>query len=151
MTLVHLSQFKHQKHIFVVYVYIFHLTMCALAFSVLPGIPQRINAEEISRPTENICIVVVVWDPPANTAGADIDRYIVYVPSRDISNTVSSTISTLTIWSCGDDLHVQVAAVNRLGCVGMNSSVVRPILLDIPTEGGSANTISTAVDGSLSE
>ena len=47
--------------------------------------------------------------------------------------------------NCDDDIRVQVAAVNRIGCVGMNSSEVQPILLDIPTapatnDGGTATT-----------
>ena len=117
-----------------------------------------IRAAEVSQITENICIILVQWDPPANTAGSDIDGYIVYVPSRNINDTVSSTISTLRIRYCGDDLRVQVAAMNRIGCVGMNSSAVQPVLLNIPTghgfattKGGSATTTSTTVDGSLSE
>ena len=124
---------------------------CILA---VPGIPQGINAEEIARPTD-ICIILVMWDLPANSAGSDIDLYIVYVPSRNISDTVSSTISTLRIQNCGDDLRVQVAAMNRVGCIGMNSSAVQPILFPM---GGSAITTSatttttnTTVDGSLSE
>ena len=52
--------------------------------------------------------------------------------------------------NCGIDTRVQVAAVNRAGCVGMNSSEVQLTLLDIPTaptgnestssEGGSTTT-----------
>ena len=57
----------------------------------------------------------------------------------------SSTMSTLTVSNCGDDIRVQVTAVNRIGCVGMNSSEVQPILLDIPatsTKGGCTSTSS---------
>ena len=114
----------------------------------VPGIPQRIRAAEISRPSDRICIILVTWDPPANSDASDIDQYIVYVPSRNIrDDTASSTISTLelTVSNCSDDIRVQITAVNRIGCVGMNSSEVQPILLDIPatsTKGGCTSTSS---------
>ena len=118
----------------------------------VPGVPQRISAAEISRPRDDICIILVQWDPPANSDPSDIDQYIVYVPSRNIRDVLSFTLTTLTVMNCGDDIRVQVVAVNLVGCVGMNSSEVQPVLLDIPTgptddgltttEGGSASTSS---------
>ena len=118
------------------------------SLSAVPGVPQRIDAAEISQPRrrDDTCTILVTWDPPANSDASEIDQYIVYVPSRNISNTIlSSALSTLTVPNCGDDIRIQVAAVNRIGCVGMNSSEVLPVLLDIPTapattEGGSATT-----------
>ena len=113
--------------------------------SAAPGVPQRISAAEIVQPRDDVCIILVQWDPPANSDPSDVDQYIVYVPSRDIRNNVSSSTSiNLTLSNCGDDIRIKVAAVNRIGCVGMNSSEV---LLDIPTapatsEGGSASTSS---------
>ena len=113
----------------------------------VPGVPQRISAAEIVQPRDDVCIILVVWDLPANSDPSDVDQYIVYVPSRNIRDDVSSsTVSTLTLSNCGDDIRVQVAAVNRVGCVGMNSSEVLPVPLDsIPTasattEGGSDTT-----------
>ena len=92
----------------------------------------------------------MTWSPPVNSDPSDIDQYIVYVPSRNIRDVSSSTIFTLTVMNCDIDTHVQVAAVNCVGCVGMNSSEVQLTLLDIPagptddgsatTEGGSATT-----------
>ena len=113
----------------------------------VPGIPRRIRAAEISQPSDGICIILVTWNPPANSDASDIDQYIVYVPSRNIKvYTSSSTILTLSVSNCGDDIiRVQVAAVNRIGCIGMNSSEVQPILLDIPattTKGGCTSTSS---------
>ena len=113
----------------------------------VPGIPQRIRAVEISRASNGICIILVTWNPPANSDTSDIDQYILYVPSRNIGDdTSSSTISTLTVSNCGDIIRVQVAAVNHIGCVGMNSSEVQPILLDIPasttTKDGCTSTFS---------
>ena len=112
----------------------------------VPGIPQRIRAAEISQPSDGICIILVTWNHPTNSDASDIDQYIVYVPSQNIrDDTSSSTISTLTVSNCGDDIRIQVAAVNRIGCVGMNSSGIQPILLDIPTtttKGGCTSTSS---------
>ena len=116
------------------------------SFSAVPGVPQTINAAEISPSVDNICIILVTWGPPANSDGSDINQYIVYVPSRNIRDDVfTSTISALTVPNCIDDIRIQVAAVNHFGCVGMNSSEVQPSGLDIiptdtPTEDGSATT-----------
>ena len=121
------------------------------SYLAVPGVPLDINAREISRPVENICIILVQWASPTNIDISDIGQYIVYVPSRNIEMTVSSssTLTTLTVPNCGDDIHVQVAAMNHFGCVGMNSSEVPLTLLDIPaglTDDGSATT----EDGSTS-
>ena len=100
-------------------------------FSAVPDVPLDIDAREISRPVENIYIILVQWAPPTNSDAADIAQYIVYVPSRNVNMTVSSsspTLTTLSVPNCGDDVRVQVAAVNR-GCEGMNSSEVPPVLL----------------------
>ena len=111
----------------------------------VPGVPQMINATEMLWPRDNICTILVTWDPPANSDASDIAQYVVYVQSQNISSSSSSI--NLTLSNCGDDVRVQVAAVNRVGCVGMNSSEVLPILLDMPTapattESGSASTSS---------
>ena len=123
------------------------------SFSAVPGVPQRISATEISRPVDNICVILVTWDPPANSDVFDIDQYRVYVRSRNIRNDVSSssTLTTLTVMNCGVDIHIQVAAVSH-GCEGLNSSEIQLLLLDIPTaptasgsattEGGSTPTSS---------
>ena len=113
------------------------------SFLAVPGVPQRISARENSPPVSTTCIILVTWDPPANSDPSDIYQYIVYVPSRNIRDISPSTLTTLTVPNCGDDTRVQVAAVNRIGCVGMNSSEVQLILLDIPagpTEDPSATT-----------
>ena len=127
-------------------------TCTHIKFLAIPGVPQTISATEILRPRDNICIILVVWDPPANSDPSDIGQYIVYVPSQDIREVAPSTLTTLTVMNCGDDIRIQVAAVNRVGCVGMNSSEVQATRLDIPagptdegvttTEGASASTSS---------
>jgi hypothetical protein len=103
-----------------------------------------ISATEISRPRDDICIILVQWDPPpANSDVSEIGQYIVYVPSRNIRVVSTSTVSTLTVTNCGDNVRIQVAAMNHIGCVGLNSSEVQPLLLDIPTvptEDGSSTT-----------
>jgi hypothetical protein len=93
---------------------------------------------EIER-RRDICIILVQWGPPANSDASDVNQYIVYIPSRNIRDISSSTISTLMVSNCGNDTRIQVAAVNRAGCVGMNSSEVQAVLLDLPTEDGSAS------------
>jgi hypothetical protein len=106
-----------------------------------------ISAAEISRPRDNICVILVTWDRPTNNDASDIDQYTVFIPSRNIRDDASSTISTLTLSNCGEDTRVQVAAMNRFGCAGLNSSEVSPVLLDnLPnttTEGVSAPTTSS--------
>ena len=128
----------------IMYMDILHASLLAI-----PGVPQKISATEfeVSRPIDTVCIIVVQWDLPANSDGSDIAQYIVYnIPSRNIRNSsLSSTLITTTRPNCGDDIRIQVAAVNRVGCVGMNSSEVQPVPLDIPTarattEGGSNAT-----------
>ena len=96
----------------------------------------------------------MTWDPPANSDPSDIDQYTVYVPSRDIREDSLSTVSTLSVSNCGDDIRIQIAAMNRVGCVGMNSSEVLLVLIDTPssptddgsttTQGGSAPTCSSS-------
>ena len=120
------------------------------SFSAVPGVPQSISATEISQRIGTTCIILVTWSPLANSDASDIAQYVIYVPLRNIEVTISSvsTITTLSVPNCGDDVRIQVAAVNRDGCVGMNSSEVQPILLDIPagptgsatTEGGSTSS-----------
>jgi hypothetical protein len=68
----------------------------------------------------------VVWDPPTNIDRSDIDRYIIYVPSRNIMNVSFSTTIDLAVPNCDvGNNSIQVAAVNRLGCVGPNSSLIQ--------------------------
>ena len=85
----------------------------------------------------------MTWDPLANSDPSDIDQYRVYIPSRNIREETSSTVFSHTVMNCGDDIRIQIAAVNRDGCMGMNSSEVPLTLLDIPagpTDDGSATT-----------
>ena len=123
------------------------------SLSAVPGVPQMISAAEIFR--DDICVILVIWAPPTNSDQSDITQYIVYIPSRNIRDISFSTLNTLTLSNCGDDIRIQVAAVNRVGCVGMNSSEVQPILLDIPTapatsEGESATTTTEGGSASTS-
>ena len=68
----------------------------------------------------------MTWDPPTNIDRSDIDHYIIYVPSRNIMNISSSNTIDLNITNCRDGNNsIQVAAVNRLGCVGPNSSHIQ--------------------------
>ena len=115
------------------------------SFVAVPGVPQNVRAAEISKHIENNCVILVTWNPPANTDQCDINQYIVNVTSRNIpADSVSSAVAILRLPECGDDIHIQVAAVNRFGCMGPNIEV-QASLLDIPTdttEAGSATTPS---------
>ena len=121
----------------------FHCTYTQ-SFAAAPGVPQSVSAAEISPPIGDTCIILVTWDPPANTDESNIDHYIVYVPSRNIMNDIffSSTISTLTVPNCHDGVRIQVAAMNRFGCRGPYHEV-KPSQLEVPTVptgNGSAST-----------
>lgn len=98
------------------------------SFLAVPGVPQNVRAAEISERIENDCVILVTWAPPASSNGSDIDHYIVYIPSRNIVDIESSAISVLLVPNCHDNDTIQVVAVNRFGCVGLNSSEVRPSL-----------------------
>ena len=105
---------------------------------------------ETSPRIDNNCIILVEWDPPASSNGSDIDRYIVYVPSRSITDTESSTITVLSVPNCRDADVILVAAVNRFGCVGPNSPKVQPNLFfdgnAQTTEGGSTTVTITPIE-----
>ena len=117
------------------------LHLCTHHFLVIPEVPRNARAVESSARIENLCIILVTWAPPAGSDESDIDHYIVYVPSRNILINESSTLTVLRIPNCHEDDGILVAAVNRFGCVGPNSSEVQPSLfLDNNaqnTEGGS--------------
>ena len=61
---------------------------------------------------------------------SDIDHYIITVPSRNIVEIEPSAITALRIRNCHDNDSIQVAAVNRFGCIGENSLRTLPSLLD---------------------
>ena len=95
--------------------------------SVFPNSPQNVTARQVSLD----CDLSLTWNPPANT---DINglTYKIYVPSRDIEMDVSDTNHVFNVKNCLDDnVRVLVAAVNRFGCEGQNSSAVQPILLTV--------------------
>ena len=48
-------------------------------------------------------------------------------------NVSFSTTKVLTIPNCGSDDCIQVAAVNHLGCIGQNSSLIKLNLLGMRT------------------
>ena len=110
--------------------YPFSISLVHTPFSVIPGAPQNVRAAEASERIDNNCIILVTWDPPANVDVSDIDRYIITVPSRNITENGSSAIIALRIRNCRGDDAIQVAAVNRFGCVGENSLRTPPSLLD---------------------
>ena len=79
-------------------------------------------------------------DPPNNIDRSDIDHYVVYVPSRNLVVNGASATSSLNVPNCRNNVSIHVAAVNRFGCMGINSSEIQPSLFDVPTaEGGTTN------------
>lgn len=96
----------------------------------IPDAPRNVRAAEASERIDNNCIILVTWDPPTNVDVLDIDYYIITIPSRNIVETESSAIIALRIRNCHRNDTIQVAAVNRFGCVGEISLKTSPSLLD---------------------
>ena len=122
-------------------------------FLAVPGLPRNVKAAEVSERVENICIILLTWNSPANTDQSDVDQYIVNVTSRNIpADTVSSTIKSLRVPDCGNDIRIQVAAVSRFGCEGPNVEVQPSLLDNIPTAHAPSEngTTSTAIQGGQS-
>ena len=102
-------------------------------FKAYPGRPQIREARER---TAGSCDFQVIWDRPTNVDRFDIDGYIIYVPSRNMIDVSSSTTIDLNIPNCRvGNISIQVAAVNRLGCIGPNSSHIQLSLLEVPQDG----------------
>ena len=99
--------------------------------SVFPNSPQNVTARQVSQD----CNLLLTWNHPANTDTNGL-TYKIYVPSRDIVIAdVSNTNHEFNVINClDDDVHVLVAAVNRFGCEGLNSSAVQvqPLPLEMP-------------------
>ena len=86
-----------------------------------PEAPLNFGATEVFQ-SENECDIILKWDPPANSF--DIDHYIVYVPSLNMDANETSLISTVRLLrDCPESLDINVAAVNRFGCIGISSTV----------------------------
>ena len=98
--------------------------------SVFPNSPQNLMARQVSQD----CNLLLTWNRPANT-DTDGLTYKIYVPSRGIVIAdVSDPNHEFNVVNChDDDVRVLVAAVNRFGCEGPNSSQIQPILLEMPT------------------
>jgi hypothetical protein len=114
------------------------------SFLVIPDTPQNVKAAEASERINNNCIILVQWDPPTNIDVSDIGHYIIMVPSRNITENESSAILALRIRNCHGNDSIQVAAVNRFGCVGASSPKTQPSLLDDITR-TTGSTTSTPI------
>ena len=120
-----------------------HIALIHTSFLAVPEAPQNVGAAEVSVLTD-VCIILVTWDHPANSNGSDIDHYILYVPSQNIKDdNETSFLASLFVPDCRDDIRIQVAAVNLFGCVGLNSTEVKPDLLDSPTDTTEDRSTST--------
>ena len=80
------------------------------------------------------CDFLVTWDPPTNIDRFDIDRYMIYVPLRNMAKVEVSTTTVLNISDCRDSsIRIEVSALNNFGCEGLNSTEIQPSLLEMPT------------------
>jgi hypothetical protein len=100
--------------------------------------------EAIER-TAGDCDFLVTWDPPDNVDRFDIESYmyIINVPSQNMMNISFSTSIVFALPNCrvGNN-SIQVAAVNRFGCVGPNSSLIQLSLLEVPpTQGAESDGV----------
>ena len=102
----------------------------SLLHADVPEAPLNVGATEISRLSESVCEIIVIWDPPAN----DIARYLVYIISSQgnikremLIDTTHSRIDSLILTGCRDnnDIGIKVAAINSVDCVGNNSTEVQ--------------------------
>ena len=109
----------------------------------IPEVPLNIGATAILRSSENDCEVLVKWDPPANSL--DITNYIVYIPALNINATTDSFIISLLLRDCPERFNITVAAINRFGCIGSNSSKV---LVQLPPQSTSVSTSPAASEPS---
>ena len=119
-------------------------------FLAVPGAPQNVEAVEVSdrERNEDNCVIVVQWDPPANTNPSDINQYTVNVTTQNIladTGTRSNTIHVARVPECDGDVRVQVVAVSSLGCVGPSVEVLPSLLGNIPTSPPEMGTTSPTV------
>ena len=80
--------------------------------------------------SENDCEILVKWDPP--TISVDITNYIIYIPVLNMNVTTDSFIKSLLLRDCPESIGVIIAAINRFGCIGSNSSEVHVPVQLIP-------------------
>jgi hypothetical protein len=82
------------------------------------------------------CIISMEWRPPLGYSEADVDHYIVDIPSGKSRVTLESSVAFfLHIHECNENMSVKLRAVNR--CTW-------PYRFFIP--GHKANTIESAKD-----
>ena len=108
----------------------FIYTCCIHIHVGVPEAPLNIGATAVLQSSENDCEILVKWDPPPNSV--DITNYMLYVPTRNMKITTNSPIYSLLLRDCPESFGLIVAAVNRFGCIGINSSEVNVTLQPTP-------------------
>ena len=93
--------------------------------------------EVIQRPSNgDLCDFAVQLNPPTNSNGNDIVRYIVMHQTGSVEITGTSGSFFVPISNCTTDLRVRVAAVNRCGMQGSITGEIVPIfIVPEPTAG----------------
>ena len=90
----------------------------------IPEAPLNVMATILQLP-ENDCKLQVKWDPPANSINISYYRVYNIIPSSNMDTNKTSLLSSLhNLRDCSESVSVKVAAINRFGCFGINSSEV---------------------------
>ena len=106
----------------------------------IPDAPLNVKATVF----ENDCKILVKWDPPANSI--DISSYMVYniISSIHMDTNTTFLLSFHHLRDCPESVSVKVAAINRFGCIGINSSEVYVRVAVQPTTTSTSTSISTS-------
>ena len=107
-------------------------SLLCIMFSESPGPPLNSVAVEIEN-THNTsgCIISMDWKPPLGYSEADVDHYIVDIPSRESRVTFESFVAFfLHIHECNENISVKLRAVNRCGHIGTYTQDIKPTLLN---------------------
>ena len=103
-------------------IYIYTCTCIHTRLDV-PEAPLNVGATiAVLELSENDCEILVKWDPPLNSE--DIINYLIYFPALNMNVTADSFIYSLLLRDCPERFNITVAAINRFGCIGINSSEI---------------------------
>ena len=83
------------------------------------------------------CIISVDWNPPLGYSEADVDHYIVDIPSGESRVTFDSFVAFfLRIHECNESMSVKIRAVSRCGHYDSSnySQDIKPTLLNQQNE-----------------
>ena len=102
--------------------------------------PQNVTGNQRIDGTGS-CIVLIGWNPPANTAESDLSHYLVYVNETNVLKE-NLTLTAYPVRTCGSH-NIRVAAINRCDRVGQNSSIITLDQDPSPLQGRESDTLTT--------